>query len=338
MSRYLLPGTACVFLLLYGSCDTSVNLSAPFQPRLVVYSVLTTESDTQYVRVYTTYNSSDNGASNGGGETAVTDAQVTVSQGAGATITFQPTVIEYRDSSGSLSSVDAYSAYPFRPEAGKQYILTVSSPTHGSATATITVPSQGLIEPINAAVLGNPFNIQTDFGLKAALAPEAMGFLGQIYIEYLRRLPDGTYQPERFQIPSKVDTISVGLDLYRYSYPQPTRRSTAPTPHQSRGGLTQFTEGILYSWVEYTARLRWLFESRGNDIKFSRAVFYLIQFDRPLWSYWNASNGFHDRYTIRVDDPDYTNITGGVGVFGSMRVDSLVWALPENMPLPPPPK
>jgi hypothetical protein len=102
--------------------------------------------------------------------------------------------------------------------------------------------------------------------------------------------------------------------------------------------LIQFTEGILHSWVEYTARLRWLFESRGNDIKFSRAVFYLIQFDRPLWSYWNASNGFHDRYTIRVDDPDYTNITGGVGVFGSMRVDSLVWALPENMPLPPPPK
>jgi hypothetical protein len=335
MSRILLSLAAGILLLFSRSCDTSFNPSAPFQPRLVVYSVLTTESDTQYVRVYTTYNSSDNGASNGGGETAVTDAQVTVSQGAGATMTFQPTVIEYRDSSGSLSSVDAYSAYPFRPEAGKQYILTVSSPACGTATATITVPGQGLIEPINAAVLGNPFNIQVDFGFRAALAPEAMGFLGQIYIEYLRRLPDGTYQPERFQIPSKVDTISVGLDLYRYSYPQPTRRSTAPTPHQSRGGLTQFTEGILYSWVEYTARLRWLFESKGNDIKFSRAVFYLIQFDRPLWSYWNASNGFHDKLSIRLDDPDYTDISGGAGVLGSVTVDSLVWALPETIPHPP---
>lgn len=334
MSKFLAPIEAVMLLLLFGSCDTSVNLSAPFMPRLVVYSVLTTVSDTQYVRVYTTYNSSVNSSSNGQEGTSVTDAQVTITRQDGSTIAFQPTVIEYRDSSGSLNSVAAYRAYPFRPDAGKQYVLTVSSPTYGVVAATSTIPEQGSIEPVNRSVLGNPFNIKSDFGFKAALSPEALGYLGQLYIEYLRPLPDGTYQTKRLEIPVNRDTIGVELKIIRKFYPQPRRRSTSANASSMVDGLIQYTEGIPYSWGAYVVELRALFDTEGDNIKFSKAIFYLIQFDAPLWKYWNISNGFNDRYSIRLDDPTYTNITGGVGLLGSVRVDSLVIPLPERLPHP----
>ena len=46
-----------VAVLQFGSgCQNSFNPKGPYEEQLVVYSVLSTRSDTQYVRVYATYN------------------------------------------------------------------------------------------------------------------------------------------------------------------------------------------------------------------------------------------------------------------------------------------
>jgi len=47
-----------------------------------------------------------------------------------------------------------------------------------------------------------------------------------------------------------------------------------------------------------------------------------------LYNYYGIANGFRDPNTIRVDEPDFTNIAGGVGVFGGFVQDTLVVALP----------
>ncbi|MEK6571100.1 MAG: hypothetical protein AABZ61_07005 [Bacteroidota bacterium] len=70
-------------------------------------------------------------------------------------------------------------------------------------------------------------------------------------------------------------------------------------------------------------------------MRFVQAVFYLIQFDEPLWNYHNVANNLGERYSVRTDEPDYTNIKGGFGVFGSATIDSTVWPLPEKIPPPP---
>ncbi|MEK7671562.1 MAG: hypothetical protein AAB344_05010 [Bacteroidota bacterium] len=39
------------------------------------------------------------------------------------------------------------------------------------------------------------------------------------------------------------------------------------------------------------------------------------QLDDALYAYYTTANGFPDSGTLRLDEPDYTNIEGGLGVF-----------------------
>jgi hypothetical protein len=50
----------------------------------------------------------------------------------------------------------------------------------------------------------------------------------------------------------------------------------------------------------------------------------LTQVEDNLYKYYNIVNGFQDEFSIRTDLPDYTNIRGGVGLFGAMTEDSVV--------------
>ncbi|HEX9829358.1 MAG TPA: DUF4249 family protein, partial [Bacteroidota bacterium] len=79
-------------------CDDTINPSAAFIPRMAVYSVLTTQSDTQFVRVYASYNPDDNNPENNPDELSVTDATVTITDGS-TTYTFRDTTIARPDTS-----------------------------------------------------------------------------------------------------------------------------------------------------------------------------------------------------------------------------------------------
>jgi hypothetical protein len=42
------------------------------------------------------------------------------------------------------------------------------------------------------------------------------------------------------------------------------------------------------------------------------------EFDFPLSRYYASVNGYLDAYSVRLDETVFTNITGGIGVFGSL--------------------
>jgi hypothetical protein len=303
---------------------------------MVVYSVLTTESDTQYVRIYSTYNPPDNDPSENKDETSVQDAQVTIRQEGGGTFTFQPMTIP-RPASRYPSDIVIYYSYPFRAQSGKMYTLTVSSATMGSVTAKTTVPGQGTITPVNPAALADSVHATFDFGVKAALSPEAKGFLARIYVDYLSPRVDGTYEPKRFEIPLRRDTINAYRNLYEETFPRPRRRSTpsvAPVPV----GQNEYKpeESVSYSTHTFCHKVDYLYDREGC-VHFTQTVFYLIQFDAPLWNYYGVANMFQDRFSVRIDAPDYTNMKNGIGVFGSMTVDSTFWPLPKIIPYHVPP-
>lgn len=63
--------------------------------------------------------------------------------------------------------------------------------------------------------------------------------------------------------------------------------------------------------------------SIGNPNKSSfrilGGVFTLLIFNESLSNYYSTSNGYLDDFTIRVDESDYTNINGGLGIFGAFK-------------------
>ena len=43
----------------------------------------------------------------------------------------------------------------------------------------------------------------------------------------------------------------------------------------------------------------------------------LLEFNSDLTYYYSSIHGFLDRFSIRLDESTYTNVVGGIGVFGT---------------------
>jgi hypothetical protein len=320
MSRFFLQAAACILLLLYGSCDESFDPSAAFKPRMVVYSVLRSDSDTQYVRIYSSYLPPGNDPAENPSEIPVTDAAVNIT---GTNPLYDARILDFQridvkrlDQSRYTNDITAYYCYPFRPIKGATYRLTAVSPTYGTSTAVTTVPGRGTLTAINASVLADPASSREDFGLSMTLSPQAKAFLGRVYVDYLFTLDDRNYFPRRFEVPLGREVISCFWRTVNETFPRPAPKQNSQ-------------EQIPYNHIVYLHKVSNVYDREGAAIRFTQAVFYVIQFDEPLWDYYAVANRFQDTYSVRIDEPDYTNIANGDGVFGSATVDSLVFPLPQ---------
>jgi hypothetical protein len=52
-------------------------------------------------------------------------------------------------------------------------------------------------------------------------------------------------------------------------------------------------------------------------IRIISARFELLSFDEHLSNYYSSTHGYLDEFSIRLDETVYSNIEGGMGIFGS---------------------
>jgi hypothetical protein len=220
-------------------------------------------------------------------------------------------------------------SYPFKLARGKTYKLTVTSPTLGIATAVTTVPGAASISASNFFALADPYRYGSvlNYGVGVYLSEQAKGFLVRIYVDYLAPTPQG-WQLKRRQIPVLMRSISRYQGTWEYIYPAARQRQWSNARYQES---QLFGTG---SWIRMLEDDIWLYD--GYGVRFLQAVIHVIQFDEPLFNYYGVANISRDRYSVRIDEPDYTNMRGGAGVFGSAAVDSIAYALPETITRPPP--
>ena len=67
-----------------------------------------------------------------------------------------------------------------------------------------------------------------------------------------------------------------------------------------------------------------------EDYKIYHAVFKVLITDEYLATYYSASNTFSDSFTILVTEPEYTNINGGLGMFGSFVSNKIQVTINRN--------
>jgi hypothetical protein len=304
-------------LLSVQGCDQSFNPKAPFQQDLVVFSVLSNDRDTQYVRVSTNYDVSGFDPSVHQTDGAVIGAQVSVNGPTGL-YDFTDILLPRSDTSRYKTPIRAYTVSPFRPEHGKTYSLGVSSGTYGTATSTVTLPDEPLIGfglgtyMLDHPDTGDPNNI---IYLTALLTSRSKGYLTQLFVDY--QVLNGTeWQDKRIEVPMTVllDT----LNIWEATYPEMRRLQINQTS----------TAYAVKSYVKVLIRV--LNQYPNQKILFGRVVGRILQCEPALYDYYNTVNGFRDPISVRLDEPDYSNLSGAKGVFGSYTLDSLVHFLPEN--------
>jgi hypothetical protein len=270
-----------IIILLAGmflSCDETFNPNGPFNQKMAVYAVMSAETDTQYVRVYSTYPVSNNQSAIIN-ETSVSDAQVTITHGA-TVFSFRDTTLHRIDTSRYRSGIKAYVAYGLRLQAGSQYQLTVVSPSIGRATGNGIALYGGVLIPdtdANGNVLVRVFP-----------GSNARAYVVRRFLEYQVRV-DSVWRTEQREIPRVVDG-----ETGEFIYQKPISRDLRTVTFSTEGYMALFSAGSL---------------------RLKRIFFVLTQLDDALYAYYNTANGFPDSGTLRLDEPDYTNINGGFGVF-----------------------
>jgi len=279
-------------------CNEPFSPKGPFEQKLVAYSVLSTQSDTQFVRLYLNYNPPGFDPYAVPTEVADTGARVTISSSS-QNFAFYDTLLS--------PTLHAFVNPSFLPQRGTAYVLTATS-IHGAITANTTMPSHGLLDVPNRSPLIFPSSSASGtIDVDVTLAPEARGFLVR-FILYYGLASDSTFLGES-EIPASYAEDASGVLMP--VFPQ-LQRAVDPRP------VVSFPES------NYLQILTDLTDQHQTKIELKTAKFYLIQVDESLYNYYNIVNGFRDKYSIRTDQPDFTNIQNGLGVFGSFSTDSLV--------------
>jgi hypothetical protein len=296
-------------LLIAGGCDQSFDPRGPYVKRLVVYSVLSERSDSQYVRVYTTYNPSGFDPLENTSDTYVRNAKVTVTDDS-TTYSFKEAVIPRDDKNRYASDLVAYLAYPCSARLEKRYSLAITS-DQGNATATVTIPGKGYVYNNTPSIFIRPDSYTEDIPVSVGLSSAAQGYLVRLYVNF-DVVSDESVVHKRLEVPSAM--VSTASPQVQYTYATLTRRPAEAAYSYfniffSRAAYIQFQKDVIAQY---------------GGFRLTSATFILTQVETNLYNYYSLANGFLDPYSVREDQPDYSNIVGGFGVFGAMAEDSVV--------------
>ena len=283
--------------------------------RLAVVGILSNSSDTQYVRVFKTYDPPGFDPYEVSEDQAIRGAAVEVTHGA-AVIRYNETLISRPDTSRFNDKIVAY-ASKYRLQPGKTYDLDVTTPSDGTAHSSVAVPDTGWVTLLNPWLLTTSNSAggdAEDLVVKVGISSLTAGYMVRFYLDY-EVLTNSVWVETKTEMPGLI----VIIDTARYySYPKLLRRTSTPGPP----GTLQ-TEGASFMIRAYVEKLKDLGRQYGNDFRLRSFIFILTQVEENLYTFYNIANGYQDAISIRLDMPDWTNIKGGVGIFGAMVEDSL---------------
>ena len=317
MRRRLLLGGALVMIL---GCDTSFNPKGPYQEQMVVYAVLSPDSDTTYARVYRTYDPPGFDPYETTLEHPVTDAVVRLTSD-GSSWTFGSTLVAREDTSRYKSPISAYLLPGVSVLRGARYRLDVQSPTAGSIDATVSVPGSGTILVGNSYVLQDPTLTTDNVSVRITLSSTTWGFYLRLYL-IGEVWEGGAWRQFKREVPLTVIEV-IDCENFAGDFPRLERRESSSTAEEH----ILIFENIAYRYT--IASLR-----SGHDadsVRFIRAEFDFLETDPHLYSYYNIASGFRDEFTLRSDEPDYSNLRGGRGVFGAFALQHVPYAVPPDL-------
>lgn len=317
MPRFAVAFVACCCALLAG-CSEEFNPKGPYEERLVVLCFLTNRTDTVFARVYTTYNPAEFNPYDQTSDTPVKNATVTLSTDSSFEI-LRDTTLRRTDTGRFSDSVKAYYTSRFRTEFGKTCLLTASAPSYPNVSASVTVPNLAALSIFNSFYLDDPMENQMEnVYLVTTLGSIAKGYLARAFLEYDVSI-SGVLYTRRLEVPIEYGSGTLLTGLSNPLYPVLRKKSTYG---DEASGFN------VTSFLGCAKLIRSMYTSGTVTIK--RAVFVLTQVEPKLYNYYNIVNSFRDENSIRLDEPDYTNISGGLGVFGAFMEQEISLPLDDS--------
>jgi hypothetical protein len=315
--------TACLLLLGSLSCEQPFDPKADLDHQIVLYAILSNDRAEQFVRVEQNYMPPGSDPNQDTSNTALSDVIVTVKD-ASRLYRFRDTILSRQDISRYRSPMQMYVLSPFIPEHGKSYTVLAQSRSMGMAYSTVLVPygADLTIAASTWILLQDPITRGPGELIQFSALIGSKGYIARVYL-YYDVLKGSEWVEERVELPLgtwRTEKDYYGLDLLYY--PQMTA-----SPSTGRFSVT-YKNGFLQSIIKNLTTVRYA----SNKIIYKWVVFNVLLADQNLYDYYTSIQEYRDPRSIRLDEPTYSKVNGGLGFAGAYTLDSLLYVLPENFP------
>ncbi len=294
MKKILIIIVTIFSILFLDSCSNTLNPYAPFRQRFVLSGIIRSDTSYQVITISKSYQPANYNPSTDTENVAVLGVEVNMWCN-DTLYALRDTSIPRTDTSKYKSNVSFYYCNNFRPPANSYIEIQALLPNGLLLSSTTTTPDAGF----------GFFDIASNNTFDPAVNSQIyMGWkdLGNVY--YVPRISIVYYQKgdttaKEFLVPLSYINQNNSLSP---NYPQPTK-------------INFFT--IDQSTLDEAMR-----EISGNDpnkkdFTISKMIVYIIVYDENLSTYYSSLQHSINDYTVILDAGDYSNISGGFGIFGS---------------------
>ena len=281
-----------VTMLISFACKDNFNPKAPFREQYVLNCVIRGDSASQIALLSKTYDVSGFDPSTNNIDPSISGAQVYLK--------WKGNLYQLRDSSIVRTDTSKYKG-PI-----KFYYTKAFIPAANDSIEISAIPAQGVLltaktkVPFNVSYRNSPWLIKGD-----EIVLDFRWTAYDLNVYYLPRM-EIIYQ-KRNEIPVVTHSFEVPLD-----YSSINGVETPVYPGLSPAASIEFVRTNIDK-----AMLQVSDGDNKANYKFLRIDLELLIFDQFLAGYISTTNGFLDNLSIRLDEPNYTDISGGLGIFGA---------------------
>jgi hypothetical protein len=210
-------------------------------------------------------------------------------------LVMRDTIIARENTSRYKDSVYCYYIKDFNPTTGKPIEVRVVTKSGNKLYAQTRIPQALLFDSLDFEI---PKSNKTGFSFYWHSVDESIYYIARFRIFYRRTEPEGVYWLSK-EVPL---AYAVQDGKKNPVYPSVTKRTFITFQYEALDSAMKQIAGN---------------ETYTNKFEIYDTKLELLIFDNALSGYYGSIHSYLDEYSIRIDENDYTNISGGLGIFGS---------------------
>ncbi len=295
MKKFGMLFSAIFLAMLCYSCNNTFDPNAPFRERYALNGIMRSDTTLQIVTLTRSYQPSD-------GVNPLSNTQDPAIVGAEVNLWYKDTLYPMRDTafvrtdtSRYKDSVHCYYVNNLMPEDNQYIDIEALLPNGRLLKSSTQLPDVG---PENFFDISSDLTVPPtgkDFiSVTWASKPEII-YSPRVYIVYY---PAGSSEPKQFQVP-----------LFYIN------QNGTQIPVFTNPSKTNFVRIDMATIAQYLNEI----PNGGDKKNFSIGglTIEVLVYDQYLSTYYLSLQTGLDAFTVKLDGPDFTNIQGGYGIFGS---------------------
>jgi hypothetical protein len=310
----------CAALLLASGCNEDFDPRGALDRKLVIFSVLSSDRDMQFVRVQSDYMPPGYDLTGYVADHSLDNVSVRITE-FGRFYELRDTLVWTSDTSRYKFPIRTYFLDSFTPLRGRAYRVVVHASTYREVNVGVTVPDRAQISLASGSsqILDSPDKLAAGAYVSCLvqLSKVTYGYIARFYVYY-----DVLKENEWFEEAVEVPITAANSDISAITQPRYPRMLPAPSTTQAN---------IIYRNAYYKWAISQVNEKyKSTQVIFKWIVLVVLQADQNLYEYYVSTHGEQDPYSIRLDEPLGSRAGTGLGVVGAYGLDSLVYLLPYD--------